>query len=624
MTKRAAGSGQRAAAYKKRLCNLARQFLSAYRKSNNSLQRSLPTAFLLLLLVLFGFATSACKRGGEPGTLVIALELAPRGLDPRLSSGSAYSARIMQLIYDTLLVKDEKFEPAPSLAESFEESADHKTFTFHLRRDVAFHNGKPLTARDVKYTFETIRSPELNSPLRTTFDRINSIETPDEFTVVFRAREPFYTFIGNLPGIGIVPEGEERKLSDSPLGSGPYRFVSYKEGDSVKLEANQNYWGGAPNIPRVHIKVVTDNSTRQAELMSGEVNLAYNVQFDPETIRALQNRSGIQVLIDEGINVGYLGLNLTPASPLANQKVRQAVAYAIETDVIIHRLLRDQASRAKAILPSSHAAYEPGIASYDFDPERAKQLLDEAGLPDPDGDGPQTRFSIRLMTTTTQLSRNIGAIMQDQFRRVGIDLKLESFESATLFDRISKMQFDLYYLISIGANQSPDVFQFVYHSRYQDPEFNDTITKLRPMTDPAGMRPLFERLDAILARKEYCPNPEVDRMREQADVLDSTEQAAQKKELYLAMARKLTDRGGQNRMRYCNPQLDRWIVEAERENDRAARLKLYSQIQKTVSEELPQIYLWYPANVLVARARVGNIQIEPSGSWYFITRLTLE
>src|SRR5687768_255533 len=113
-------------------------------------------AVFLLILILLAGATSACKRGGEPGTLVIALELAPRGFDPRFSGGSAYSARIMQLIYDTLLVKDEKFDLVPSLAESFEESEDFKTFTFRLRRDAVFHNGEPLTARDVKFTFESI------------------------------------------------------------------------------------------------------------------------------------------------------------------------------------------------------------------------------------------------------------------------------------------------------------------------------------------------------------------------------------------------------------------------------------------------------------------------------------
>jgi peptide/nickel transport system substrate-binding protein len=582
------------------------------------------TPLLLLVLVLLTGVAAGCKRGGEPGTLVIALELAPRGFDPRFSSSSAYSARIMQLIYDTLLVKDEKFDLVPSLAESFEETEDHRTFTFRLRRNVTFHNGKPLTARDVKYTIETLRSPELQSPMRSTVAGIDSIEMPDEFTIIFRAREPFYTFLANLPGIGIIPEGVGTEILDAPVGSGPYKFVSYREGEPIRLEANQDYWGGAPNIPRVQIKVVTDNSTRQAELMSGEVDLAYNAQFDPETIRALQNRKGIQVTIDEGTNIGYLGLNLTKASPLANQKVRQAVAYAIDTEVMIERLLRNQAKRAYAILPTSHWAYEKAVRTYDYDPERAKQLLDEAGMADPDGDGPQTRFELTMMTTTTQLSRNIAAIMQDQFRRVGIYLKLESFESATLFDRIAKIQFDLYYLISIGANQSTDIFQFVYHSRYQDAEFNDAITKLRAASDPAAMRPLFEKLDAILARKEYCPNPEVDRLLERAESLNSATDAAEKKDLYLRIARLLTDRGGQNRMRYCNPQIDKWIVEAERVNDRPAKIAIYSQIQKTVAEDLPQIYLWYPANVLVARARVGNIRIEPSGSWYFITKLTLE
>lgn len=581
--------------------------------------------FLLILVLLAAAAAAGCKRGGEPGTLVIALELAPRGFDPRFSGSSAYSARIMQLIYDTLLVKDEKFDLVPSLAESFEAAEDHRTFTFRLRRDATFHNGKPLTARDVKYTIDTLRSPELKSPMRSTVAGIDSIETPDEFTIIFRAREPFYTFLANLPGIGIIPEGVGTEILDAPVGSGPYRFISYREGEPVRLEANPNYWGGAPNIPRIHIRVVTDNSTRQAELMSGEVDLAYNAQFDPETIRALQNRKGIQVMIDEGTNIGYLGLNLTKASPLANQKVRQAVACAIDTEVMIERLLRNQAKRARAILPTSHWAYEQAVMNYDYNPERAKQLLDEAGLADPDGDGPQTRFELSMMTTTTQLSRNIAAIMQDQFRRVGIYLKLESFESATLFDRITKMQFDLYYLISIGANQSTDIFQFVYHSRYQDAEFNDAITKLREASDPAAMRLLFEKLDAILARKEYCSNPEVDRLLEQAESLNPTTDAAEKKDLYLRrIVRLLTDRGGQNRMRYCDPQVDGWIVDAERVNDRPAKIAVYSQIQKTVSEALPQIYLWYPANVLVAHTRVGNIQIEPSGSWYFITKLTLE
>lgn len=579
------------------------------------------SAFRLLFILLLAFPTASCHRGGKPGTLVVAIEIAPRGFDPRFSTTFPTSARIMQLIYDTLVVKNEKFEFVPSLAESFEESADHQTFTFHLRSGVTFHTGKPLTSADVKYTFESLLSPALKSPIRGAVDKLNSIEAPDPLTVICHAREPFYTFIGNLPAIGIIPDGSGAEIINSPIGSGPYRFVSYDEGDAVHLEAWSNYWGGAPTIPQVHVKVVTDNSTRQAELMSGDVDLAYNAQFDPETIRALGGRRDMQVVIGDGANIGYLGVNTSATSVLANQKVRQAIAYGIDRDVIIHRLLRDQARKANAIMPPGHWAYDANVAAYDPDQERAKQLLDEAGFPDPDGDGPRPRLTLTMLTTTTQLSRNIASIMQDQLRRVGIQLELQSLESATLFDKLSKAQFDLYYLIGIGSNQLVDVFQFVYHSRYQDAQFNEAISKLRAATEPEQMRALFEQLDLVLSRRQYCPSDEVTKLAAEAA---TTESLPARKQLYFQISGLLTDRGGQNRMRYCNPQVDDWIVEAERANDRAEKLDLFHKIQETVSNELPQIYLWYPANVLAARTRVGNIQIEPSGSWFFITKLTLD
>jgi peptide/nickel transport system substrate-binding protein len=580
------------------------------------------SAFCILLsILLLTSPLTGCRRGGEPGTLVIAIELAPRGFDPRFSTTVQYSARIMQLVFDTLVVKNEKFEFVPSLAERFEESQDHKTFTFHLRSGVMFHNGKTLTSADVKYTFDSLLSPTLKSPIRGLVDKISSIDAPDPLTVVFYAREPFYTFIGNLVAVGIIPEGAGTEMAASPVGSGPYKFDSYNEGDVVQLEANPSYWGGAPNIPRVHIKVVADNSTRQAELMSGEVDMAYNAQFDPETIRALGQRRDMQVIVGDGASIGYLGVNVSSNSLLSNQKLRQAVAYGIDRDVIIHRLLRDQARKAVAIMPPEHWAYDHAVTVYDHDPERAKILLDEAGFPDPDGDGPRPRVSLTMLTTTTQVSRNIAAIMQDQLRRVGIHLELQSLESATLFDKIGKAQFDLYYLIGIGANQLTDVFQFVYHSRYQDPEFNDAVAKLRAANDPAQMPPLFDQLAAILQRRAYCPNAEVDELVRQAS---SPEAATARKAAFLRIANLLTDRGGQNRMRYCNPQVDAWIVEAERANERPAKIDLLSKVQQTVSVELPQIYLWYPANVLVARRRVGDVQIEASGSWFFISKLTLE
>jgi peptide/nickel transport system substrate-binding protein len=561
----------------------------------------LPVAPGLLLLIPFCLSLTACKQGGEPGTLVIAIEQAPRGFDPRFSTAVVPSARIMQLLYDTLLIKNERFEFVPSLADSFQESPDSKTFSFHIRSGVTFHDGRPLTARDVKYTFDSILDPGTKSPIRTAVDRISSIETPDELTVIFHAREPFYTFIGSIPAIGII---------------------SYQEGQPVRLEANPDYWGGAPSIPRVNVKFVPDNSTRQAELMSGAVDLAYNALFDPETVRALAGRTGTQVKLGDGASIAYLGLNLSSSSRLQDPRLREAVAFGIDREVIIHRLLRDQARLANAILPPEHWAYDTGVKSYDYDPEAAMRLLDEAGYRDPDGDGPESRVHLGLMTSTNQLSRNIASVLQDQLRRIGIQLQLQSLESATMLDKINKAQFDMYYLIGVGFNQLTDAFQFVYHSRYVNPEFTDAVGRLRAAARPEEMRPLLSTLAAIFDRHDYCPNKSVEAELAQAEGGNVPD--AGKKEHYLRAASLLTERGGQNRMRYCNPQLDDWIVEAERESDRARKIEMYAKVQRRISEDLPQIYLWYPATVLIAGSRVGNIETEASGSWYFIAKLTLK
>jgi ABC-type transport system substrate-binding protein len=180
----------------------------------------------------------------------------------------------------------------------------------------------------------------------------------------------------------------------------------------------------------------------------------------------------------------------------------------------------------------------------------------------------------------------------------------------------------MYYLIGVGFNQLTDAFQFVYHSRYVNPEFTDAVGRLRAAARPEEMRPLLSTLAAIFDRHDYCPNKSVEAELAQAEGGNVPD--AGKKEHYLRAASLLTERGGQNRMRYCNPQLDDWIVEAERESDRARKIEMYAKVQRRISEDLPQIYLWYPATVLIAGSRVGNIETEASGSWYFIAKLTLK
>src|SRR5262249_33034158 len=155
-------------------------------------------------------------------------------------------------------------------------------------------------------------------------------------------------------------------------------------------------------------------------------------------------------------------------------------------------------------------------------------------------------------------------------------------------------------------------------------QFNEAITRLSATNDPAQMQRLFIVLDQILDRKDYCPNPEVDKLTLETASLQGEAHAREKKRLYLTISGLLTDAGGANRSRYCNPEVDRWIEEAQRAASRDQQRQHYQMIQQKVAEEMPQIYLWYPANVLIARKRVNDIQIEPSGSWFFMTRLSLE
>src|SRR5262249_26283976 len=155
----------------------------------------------------------------------------------------------------------------------------------------------------------------------------------------------------------------------------------------------------------------------------------------------------------------------------------------------------------------------------------------------------------------------------------------------TFFDRLARAQFDLYYLISVGGNQSTDIFQFVYHSRYHNDQFNEAIAELAAINNPAQMQPLFEVLDQILDRKDYCPNPEVDKLTLETASLQGEAHAREKKRLYLTISGLLTDAGGANRSRYCNPEVDRWIEEAQRAASRDQQRQHYQMIQQKVAEE---------------------------------------
>lgn len=577
--------------------------------------------FAALVLAVGMVVASGCGTITGGDAVVVAVESQPRSLDPRLGSVDSVSARIHQIVFDSLVRKNERFEYVPHLAESFEVSEDARVYTFKLRPGVKTHTGRDLTSADVKYTYESIQSPELKSPVAAAFNRIVAVETPDPLTAVFRCREPYYQLLGDLVAIPVMVETPGGAAAQPrPVGTGPFKIADATE-QTVELEAHESYFLGAPKIGKLRVRVVTDNNTRELELKSGGVDLAINSGFLPDAVSKMKTDPELQVVSRPGTNIAHIGLNTTD-EVLRNPTVRQALAYALNRDQIIQTLLQGQARPADGIMPPESWAYEEGLTKYQHDVARAKQLLDEAGYRDPDGDGPATRFALEFLTSNSGIAPSISQIVQEQWRAVGIDVTASQFERVTYFDRLNNGNFDGYFIISVGANQTPDVFGWAYFANYWSTdrgELDDAATKLKAAADPAGAQAEMQRMLGILQKKSYCAVPEVERL-----VAEAQAGAPEvKREKLLAAYDLLTSRGAGNRARFCDPALNQNILDAERSADRGRQRQLYGEIQRTVSQQEPYIYLYYTDNVVVASKRMGNIEIDPSGAWYFLKDVTV-
>jgi peptide/nickel transport system substrate-binding protein len=461
--------------------------------------------------------------------------------DPRVSSDSA-AERMRQLIFNGLTRKDEKFDPVPDLALAFESSADYRTFTFHLRPNVKFHHGKVLSAADVKYTFDTMLAQGFQSAKRAEVAReLASVELnpADPQAVVFRCNNPCPGLPNTILPIGIIPEGTSDSQAKRPIGTGPFKFDRYAEDQEVVLTAFAEYFEGRSGLNRLTVRIIPDNSTRESELRKGSVDLAINADFDPVTVEGLQKAAGIKVEIIDGTNITHLGVNLQDPV-LKDYRVRKALSYAIDREAIIRDVMRGQARIAHSILPAKQWAYEPNLTKYSYDPAMVRKLLDEAGRAEKDG----RRMKLSLKTSSLSIARKVGEALQEQMRRVGIELDLQPLERQKLTQDMVDGNFQLYLNTLVGGNQSTDIFRYAYGSKSIPPD-------------------------------------------------------------------------GQNRSRYNNPQVDR-LLESAQAATREQRKEIFSQVQKILSDELPQIYLWYPATVVIRRDRVSNVKIEPSGDWRVI------
>ena len=331
------------------------------------------------------FLRDVTVEGGKAGHFVIVLENNPATLD-QLRGTDAASERMRQLMFNSLVRKNENFDYVGDLASEIQTSTDGTVYTFRLRDGVKFHNGKAFTSADARYTIETLLASD-SGKANDFFEGtgagrkplVKSVETPDPLTLVVRLTRPLNKLLSSLVPVGMMPQGyTTEQQRQAPVGTGPFKFVRFDESQQVvDLAAHDAYWGGAPAVKQLRVRTILDANTLQAELRSGGVDLAAVANLQPDTYQALGQDTQLKVAQFPGVNVSYLLFNVT-AEPLSDARVRQAIAYAIDRQAIVKELLLGQARVANSILPEQSWAYSPGQV-YNYDPEKAKQILDEAG-----------------------------------------------------------------------------------------------------------------------------------------------------------------------------------------------------------------------------------------------------
>ena len=471
----------------------------------------LPIAVGLLLILL---GCRAPSSDHPPGYLVIGIESYPLQLDPRYST-DANSVRVGHLMYNSLLRSDERSRLRPELAQHWS-MLDDRTYLFDLRKDAKFHNGQPLTAADVKFTYESISSPESLSPKRGLLKPLRAIEQSGTHQLRFHLHAAHAPFIEQFT-LGIVPagfSGAAGSVHGPPPGSGPFQLQALESGEKVTLRANPDYWEGRPPLAGLVFKIVPDAMVRALEFKQGTIDFMQN-DLEPDMLPWLKKNTDADIQMQQGTTFQYIGINLTHAI-LRQPKVRQAIACAIDRDGIIRHLLKNIVTEAGGLLSPLNWAYDDSARRWPYDPERAKRLLDEAGYPDPDGDGPLPRFRLSFKTTNIELRRRIAEAFKEQLMRVGIELELRSYEWGTFFGDVKSGNFHLYSLAWVGI-EDPDVYYQIFHSasvppngdnrgRYNNPQVDRLLERGRATLDRKDRQTIYREVQKLLAEDlPYIP-----------------------------------------------------------------------------------------------------------------------
>lgn len=416
-----------------------------------------------------GRATGGEARSG--GVLRIALPRSIVTLDPQFAFDS-YSVKVIDQVFDTLVGVEPDGTIVPRLATAWTVSDDDLTWEFTIRSGVSFHNGREMTAEDVTYTMQRMLDPETGVP-RQQLPMVESVETVDDSTVRFTLHEPSGPFLNRLThrALSIVPSEVVEDLgadgfARAPVGTGPFEFASW-QGDTVRLEANPDYFFGAPNLDGVEFRVIPETAVAQQQLETGEIDVVEDVL--PDDIGRLADEGLVQY--EPGLSYYYIVFNQHPTAgplaeqlgtnPLADVRVREALTIAFDVGEAVEAVYPGlgETIRAHGPIPPGNWAYDATLADAApvRDLDRARELLADAGYPD--------GFSVNLLVMSDAARQAIGQIYQNALGQIGVDASIESPEFSVLLDQANSQTFDIGVF---GWSGSPDPHEYLYPLLHTD------------------------------------------------------------------------------------------------------------------------------------------------------------
>jgi peptide/nickel transport system substrate-binding protein len=383
-----------------------------------------------------GIIPMRLRRQDGGTTLRIARGQASDTLDPQKTT-LLVAHEICWQIYDSLVYIDEAGTVHPGAATEWTFSEDNLTLTFNLRPDVKFHDGTPLEAQIVKDTVARMVDPATASPNAGLLGQIDSVEVIDPLTVAYHFKQPYvpifvalsYSYCAPISIPAVAKYGDD--FGRNPVGTGPYRFVSWNADDSIILEKNPDHsWvtpfyktQQAPQIDRVEFVVIPEDATRLAALSSGEVDIVAGTDAVPiDKVRSLQSETGIKVVTRPAVGVYYANFN-HKMKPFDDVRVRQAISYAVDRESIVGLVLDGQGTPAVSLVASAYGDHNPNVEPYTYDPEKAKALLKEAGL---EGGFETTYLNIAPPAVFTR----VAEVIQENLAAINVKIEIQSFPVA--------------------------------------------------------------------------------------------------------------------------------------------------------------------------------------------------